>query len=98
MEARKNILLIAKEAINNIAKYSGATQATVKLEISDGKLLLEITDNGDGIAVENNHTGQGLYSMRQRAEAMQGSFQIRTTRNSGTVITCNVPLTTISGN
>jgi signal transduction histidine kinase len=97
MEARKNILLIAKEAINNIGKYSGATEALVRLEIKGSDLELEITDNGNGISSENNHTGYGINNMRQRAEAMNGTFQINSEILKGTRIYCTIPLPNISG-
>ena len=97
IEARKNILLIAKEAINNIGKYSGATEASVRLEITGRDLELEIIDNGNGIASENNHTGHGLNNMRQRAEAMNGVFQINSGVHKGTRIYCCFPLPNISG-
>lgn len=97
MDARKNILLIAKEAINNIGKYSGATEATVRLEIKGGDFELEITDNGNGISPENSHSGYGINNMRQRAEAMNGTFKIDSGKCKGTSIYCRIPIPNISG-
>ena len=97
MEARKNVLLIAKEAINNIGKYSGATEACIRLGITGNDLVLEITDNGNGISSGNNHTGHGINNMRQRAEAMNGTFQIHSEIYKGTRIYCSIPLPNISG-
>lgn len=96
MEGRKNILLIAKEAINNIGKYSQATEALIRLEIKGRDLELEITDNGNGISSQQKHTGYGINNMRQRAEAMNGTFQINSEIHKGTTIYCSIPLPNIS--
>jgi signal transduction histidine kinase len=96
MEARKNILLIAKEAMNNIAKYSQATEASVKLEFHNGSLQMEIVDNGKGFDEANLHRGNGIYNMRQRAETLGGSFHFRSENNRGTVVQCNIPVTNTS--
>jgi len=96
MEARKNILLIAKEAMNNIAKYSAAASAIVKLELDNKKLHLEITDDGKGFDNEKRRNGNGLNNMRQRAEALGGAFSCSSKKNEGTKIRCSIPLTSIS--
>jgi signal transduction histidine kinase len=96
IEARKNILLIAKEAMNNIAKYSDATKATIQLSISGVHLQLEISDNGKGFEIDNNQNGNGLHNMRQRTEAIGGTFLLNSANGNGTFILCKVPLTSIS--
>jgi signal transduction histidine kinase/sugar lactone lactonase YvrE len=96
MEARKNILLIAKEAMNNIAKYSSASTAFIKLELDNRKLHLEISDDGIGFDYEKRRNGNGLNNMRQRAEALKGSFSCDTARTKGTTIRCDIPITNIS--
>lgn len=96
IEARKNLLLIAKEAMNNIAKYSEASEVTVRLEITGKMLVLEIADNGKGIARNDNRAGQGLNNMKQRAEALGGKLKLISGEGNGTSIRCEIPLTTIS--
>ncbi len=95
IEARKNLLLIAKEAMNNIAKYSAATEVTVRLECNGGMLVLEIMDNGKGI-VNSQRTGLGLNNMRQRAETLGGRLQLISGRGNGTSVKCDIPLANIS--
>jgi signal transduction histidine kinase len=95
LEARKNLLLIAREAMNNIAKYSEATRATVKMELRNGQLLLEISDNGKGITAENRHNGHGLNNMQQRAAALGGRFECLTDTGLGTRIRCVIPIANI---
>ncbi len=93
MEARKNIFLIAKEAINNIAKYSHAKNVLIKLEERNGKLHLEINDDGVGFSPfafgeggETIRGGAGLASMKSRAEQLNGIFQIQSRPGAGTKI------------
>ena len=95
IEARKNILLIAKEAMNNIAKYSQATEVMIRLELSGEQLLLEIADNGKGFD-ENRHFGNGLYNMQQRGKDLGGELAINSTRESGTSVSFTVPIAKIS--
>src|SRR4051794_12412226 len=53
MEQRRDIFLIFKEAINNIAKYANATEADIKVTYKAPQLLLIIKDNGKGFDIEN---------------------------------------------
>lgn len=86
---RKNILLIAKEAINNIAKYSQATQVNITLQIIGNGIALEITDNGIGFA-DNEIRGNGITNMRKRTAELQGDFSIVSRKDLGTVIVVKV--------
>ncbi len=95
-EAKKNILLIVKEAINNIAKYSEATKAVVSLQQQEGKLLLTIRDNGKGYKEENIRPGNGLQNMQLRAKQLNGQCSIISSPGCGVTITCIFPMATIS--
>ncbi len=94
-EAKKNILLICKEAINNSAKYSQATRVIIDVQMKDGFLRLEIRDNGQGFTPGTN-PGNGLINMRKRCEESGGLFLLDTGHNKGTRISCEFPVTTIS--
>lgn len=85
---RKNMVLICKEALNNIAKYSQATKVEVNLTKINDQYILEISDNGIGFNPENKK-GNGLQNMKKRAEEMQGKFEISTV--SGTFIKIVIP-------
>ncbi|WP_026262660.1 tetratricopeptide repeat-containing sensor histidine kinase [Spirosoma panaciterrae] len=84
MEVRRNLYLIGKEAINNLIKYSEATQATLRFERKGHELQVVIEDNGKGFtpALQSQRTGQT--SMRQRAEAMGGTLAIHSVPEKGT--------------
>lgn len=94
-EAKKNILLICKEAVNNIAKYSQATRAMISISVSATCFRLEITDNGRGFITDNT-SGNGLMNMRKRCEESGGVFLLDTAPGKGTSICCEFQVTTIS--
>lgn len=81
---------IAQESLNNVAKHSGASQASVKLCQTEESLSLEIEDNGRGFDPENipsNHLGLNI--MRERAESIGGRIEISTVKGSYTRINAN---------
>ena len=97
INARKNLLLIAKEAINNILKHAKSTRIDVFLKEQDNSILLEIQDNGIGIIdTEKTFSGSGLKNMKNRTEKINGVFKIKSEVGVGTTISCLVPLTNIS--
>jgi signal transduction histidine kinase/ligand-binding sensor domain-containing protein len=95
-EIRKNILLIAKEAINNIAKYSEATKATIELKREKDIALFSIQDNGKGFDNLQNKQGNGLRNMEQRCKVIGGEIQVNSNAGSGVHIICHFPIANIS--
>jgi signal transduction histidine kinase len=95
-EARKNILLIVKEAMNNIAKYSCATHAAVHITADDKNILIKITDNGKGFESNNIQKGNGLNNMKQRSSMLGGDCKFISSSGHGATIQCSIPLTNIS--
>ena len=89
MQYRKDILLIYKEAINNIAKHANATTAKILLTSGKGKMLLSIADNGRW---KIGYTGTGTKTMQERAAAIGGRLLITNTE-AGTEILLTLPLT-----
>jgi signal transduction histidine kinase len=94
-EARKHVLLIVKEALNNMAKYSEATQSLVSITIDHTALKVHIEDNGKGFVV-NEGPGNGLKNMEQRAKMLGGNLQVTTSPGHGTIIESHIPLANIS--
>ena len=86
------IYRILQEALNNVAKHSGADLVRLTLAKSDCGIELEIQDNGDGfdlaktISLKPAQRGFGLASMRERAELSGAVFDIVSTVGEGTVI------------
>ncbi|MFN0275116.1 MAG: tetratricopeptide repeat protein [Chitinophagales bacterium] len=92
MHKRKNILLIYKEAVNNAVKYSGANKITTEILLDQQGIILQITDNGKGFDKNLISPGNGLDSMRIRAEELKGAFSLYSEENKGTHIVVSVPL------
>jgi ligand-binding sensor domain-containing protein/signal transduction histidine kinase len=92
-ELRQHVFLIGKEAVNNLARHSGATRAEIDLIIADGWLTLRISDNGCGFKPEAAAGGNGLKSMQARAAELDGELTIAATPGKGTKLHLRVPLT-----
>lgn len=76
---------IAQEALNNVAKHSGATQAEVSLRHTTGQVTLTILDDGRGFdreAVGSDHLGLGI--MCERAQAIGATLEIESGPDEGT--------------
>jgi len=76
IDFRQNIFLIFKEAINNIAKHSAATEVKVYLENRRNGFLLRIADNGRGYDPEKSKNGNGLKNIKLRSERLGGKLTI----------------------
>jgi len=93
---RKNILLIAKEAMNNIAKYSQATNAIISFQKTESNVVFTISDNGIGFENNDNSSGNGLHNIMQRCRNLQGTCTISSSHTKGTLVHCSFPMTIIS--
>ncbi|HXG46476.1 MAG TPA: sensor histidine kinase, partial [Methylomirabilota bacterium] len=90
-EMRHNLFLVAKEALNNVVKHSGATEVWLRLSIEDSILILTVKDNGrgfgpDDVSAERN----GLSNMRRRVETLGGEFTVSSRTGAGTTISARV--------
>ncbi len=90
MEQRKNIYLIAKEAINNAAKYSGTGKMDIITTLTDKNLILCIKDYGKGFEIDNSKKGNGLDNMRNRAKELKGSLTIVSEAGKGTNVELSI--------
>jgi ligand-binding sensor domain-containing protein/two-component sensor histidine kinase len=95
--ARRDLLLIFKEAVNNAVKYSDCSGIEIDLRVEGLVLSLQIKDNGKGFDLENvTSDGQGLRSMQRRAKSLGGTLLIESKAEGGTVIAFKMPLPNIS--
>jgi signal transduction histidine kinase len=73
-EARHHLFLAVKEALNNVARHSGASQVWIRLSCGDGRLVISVEDNGRGMDANSAEPGQdGLVNIRRRLEALSGT-------------------------
>lgn len=92
-----------RELLINVAKYAGTGRATVRLNVCESELLIQIRDEGVGfIQTSGSDLGGrsdrktsskfGLFSIRERMTALGGSFEIRSALGQGTEATLRLPL------
>jgi signal transduction histidine kinase len=91
-DTRVQLYRIAQEALSNIAKHSGATQASVQWSVQGpGRALLRITDNGQGFDTQQAHPGHfGLENMQARAAELGCTLSISSTLGEGTCLSVEV--------
>jgi two-component system sensor histidine kinase UhpB len=85
---------ITQEALHNVVKHSHATVAAVDLSREGERLVLCISDDGEGFDVNalKGHDGLGLVNIRERLDLIQGSLSIQSTPATGTRVRVEVPL------
>ncbi len=81
IDFRQNILMIAKEAINNAVKYSECNKIEIVLKYKNGIFEIIISDDGKGIDFNNVKRGAGLKNMKMRAKNI--SAKISFNNNNG---------------
>lgn len=89
---RKNILLIIKESLNNIAKYSKASKASISMLKVNNAIHLSIIDNGIGFSKHTINQGNGLQNMVNRATFLGGTCDIISNEGEGCRIECKIPI------
>jgi signal transduction histidine kinase len=92
VEVRRNLLLLYKEAVNNVVQHSGCTESRVEVTSRNGELLLSITDNGKGFSEGGVRGGHGLSNMRARAAAAGAMVSISSGEGTGTHVEVRIPL------
>jgi signal transduction histidine kinase len=90
-DVRHSLFLAVREALNNVARHSGATDAQVVFLADSRELRICITDNGRGFEVDRNVTGHGLANLKQRLEAIGGRCIIESAASKGTTIELSCP-------
>jgi signal transduction histidine kinase/ligand-binding sensor domain-containing protein len=91
-DLRRELYLILKESVNNIARHSGASEAVVELTLARHELRLVISDNGRGFDPGVRVDGNGIASMQKRAAAFGGVFTIDSAAGRGTRVSLTANL------
>jgi len=86
VEARHNIYLLCKEAINNAVKYSNASLLELSVQHSDHTVEFTIRDNGKGFDVATVKKGNGLMNMQKRADEIGAKLCVKSVPLRGTTI------------
>jgi signal transduction histidine kinase len=88
------VLRIAQEALHNALRHSGASRVGVRLAARDGRLALEVSDNGAGFEPDDPQLRArrlGLTSMEERAARLGARLEIRSAPGAGTTVRLEVP-------
>lgn len=98
MIQRRNLYLIFKEAINNAIKYSNGKKILVMMGMLKNTIQLQIIDDGQGFnpngdpVKDNLFGGNGIKSMKKRAEELNGSIEILSHKGNGTKVIVDFPV------
>jgi signal transduction histidine kinase len=82
---------VLQEALNNVARHSGAKQAEVRLTLFPDSVTLEVEDHGVGFK-DRRSDGLGLVSMRERAEIVGGRIEFLEGSSGGALVRFTVPV------
>ena len=94
-DAEAAVYFSALEALQNVAKYAGASRACVRLAGPDGRrgaLEFSVTDDGAGFDSGSAGYGTGLQGMADRLAALGGDLQVRSKPGQGTTVTGRLPV------
>jgi len=86
-----HIYRVLQEALNNVARHSGAKKAWVRLKFLPEALELEVEDHGTGFSASTKNHGIGLVAMRERAGLLDGRIEFLQPPGGGTLVRLTVP-------
>ncbi len=92
------IYRVMQEALNNVAKHSRTKAVRLALRKNDGRIEMQIQDNGVGFdpkevfSRKESERGLGLFSMKERTELSEGRFSVEAAKEAGTTILASWPI------
>ena len=89
-EVESAAYFVVSEALTNVARHSGATNAAVSLVRVDETLVIEVRDNGAGGASDGSD-GTGLAGLRERAASLGGSIHLDSPPGGPTILRAVLP-------
>ena len=90
--AEMALFRIVQEALTNVVKHAHAQSVWIDVASDEGSFELILRDDGQGLdASEGFGGGWGLLNMRERAEALDGTFEIESSAGAGTTLRVRVP-------
>jgi signal transduction histidine kinase len=87
----QHLYRIGQEALSNAVRHANATKILVRLRGDDDGLVLEVEDNGEGMATGKPAEGMGLGTMAYRAHLLEGELSVVPVPAGGTRVFCRVP-------
>ena len=96
-ETEAAVYFCVLEALQNTAKYAGASTASVTLAASGGQLEFTVTDDGAGFDLAAAGDGTGLQGMTDRLAAVGGTLRIESAPGHGTTVSGCLPAGELAG-
>ncbi len=95
--ARRNLFLLLKEAVTNVARHASAHSASMAFTLTNREFRAELRDDGRGFDADqlehgNQSDRRGIVSMRGRAERLGGQLTIQSSPGIGTTVSVQMPL------
>jgi signal transduction histidine kinase len=87
MQQRRDLYMIFKETVNNLAKHSKATLVNIKFVLDERKLVMMVSDNGVGFDTKTVLLTNGIKNMQERAQSNRWKLDIDSALGNGTTIT-----------
>jgi signal transduction histidine kinase len=96
-ETRRNLFLLLKEAVTNVAQHAKAKSVSLGVELTSGELLAKLQDDGCGFDQGAPERGEqsdchGLSSMRARAGRLGARLTVESSPGAGTTVCVNLPI------
>ena len=96
-ESEIALFRITQEALNNVVKHAHARSIDIKLERQDDHCILSVSDDGVGFdgamgSKSRRRPGLGMVTMRERTQAIGGTFEVETKPGHGTRIMVQLPV------
>ncbi len=86
MQKRRDMYMIFKEAVNNLAKHSKAKRVNIQFSLTGKIFAMKVADDGIGFDTNTTHVNNGLKNMQERAQRHHWKIFIRSEKGKGTSI------------
>jgi signal transduction histidine kinase len=88
----EQVVPVLRESLTNVAKHARASSVTVRIEVLEGHLELEVIDDGVGLPESMRPNGMGVVNIRERAELLGGEADLSSLGGGGTRVLWRIPL------
>lgn len=89
--AETQLLRVVQEALTNVRRHAAATEVTVTVSYVDDVVVIDVQDDGAGIADGGPAPGIGLAGMRERVDGLGGTLTVESAPGEGTTIALSIP-------
>lgn len=87
-----DVLQVVREGLSNVARHARASTVTVRADLAEGALVVEVIDDGVGFVPTSPSVGRGLENVAERAQVLGGAVDVRSAPGEGTRVTLTVPV------